>query len=631
MGGPPDGRTTVRTAVRAPLRWRASPVDLALQASRRAASGELPVAFCAEVGRRMLLAQLQFGEWVLRRVETIAFQDERTVVREMTIDLRVREDAPVFVDDGGVEYWLVPLTLMRRRTLVDFHIRTEDDQPVRMSGLRLAQQLDEAILMAAAATTTRHPNAVDARDAAVVTEFIQTLVAGRRDEVRECWDRFEATSPSGDGPLEVLRGSAVFTAAARKLRNGFTLYAFLRVDAGRHRLLRVSFVEPIRWVYQWPDLRCPTAQDPVWTYRANQRVPARYRWDRVAAALGWASTRVRFQVPSAERAASYHVEITAPPGVRIGRATLLAGRPNEPEHRLTADHEENDTLTVGLHGVEVPHGSLCRAQVDLRVQSSGWLATMAIAGLAVCAVLASATWHVARQEHPGPEQGNNMVVLLLTTAAAAATLVAHRESSGIASRLVVGVRTVAAVCIALPVVAAGFVAYTERQPDEPPEPSTSPWLLSLTIAAGVLSLHLVVVWYLSRRVERAGRPRSPWDMTPDPPVHRWFTRPSSDSHPHGPVDRNLLDATRVHHFDRPAIGIRSSEAYHERYDVTDSSLGSAVARLTALRAAPDATPSFTCGDPTRCPRRDSGACLVMTENGTWRSGFRRGRTDAPGR
>ena len=37
----------------------------------------------------------------------------------------------------------------------------------------------------------------------------------------------------------------------------------------------------------------------------------------------------------------------------------------------------------------------CAEQVDLRVQSSGWLATMAITGLAVCAVLASGAWHVA--------------------------------------------------------------------------------------------------------------------------------------------------------------------------------------------------------------------------------------------
>ncbi len=576
----------------------------------------------------MLLAQLQFSEWVLRRVETIAFQDERSVVREMTIDLRVRDDAPVFVDDADVEYWLVPLTLMRRRTLVDFHIRTEDDEPLAMPGLRLAQQLDEAILLAAAATATRQPAAVDARDATVVTGFIRDLVAGRRDEVRQCWDRFEATSPSGEGPLEVLRGSTVFTATARKLRNGFTLYAFLPCQKGRRRLLRVSFVEPIRWVYQWPDLRRPTAQEPAWTYRANQRVPARYRWDRVAATLGWAATRIRFQVPAAERAASYHVEITAPPGVRIARATLLAGRPNEPEHRVTADHEENDTLTVGLHGVEIPYGSLCRAQVDLRVQSSGWLATMAIAGLAVCAVLAAAAWQVARQEQPVPEQGNNMVVLFLTTAAAAATLVAHRESSGVAARLVVGVRTVAAVCIALPVVAAGFVTYHELEPDEPTEPSAFLWLLSLTLAAGVLSLQLVVVWFLSRRAERAGRLRSPWDMTPDPPVHQGFGRSSVDSRRHESADRHLLDAIRLHGFHRPAIGIRSSEAYHERYDVTDSSHSSAVARLTKLRATSDTTPPYTCGNPTRCPHRDSGTCLVMTENGPWWNGRRRSRADA---
>lgn len=82
---------------------------------------------------------------------TIGRSDDRTVGRELTVDLRVRDDAPVFVDEDGSRYWLVPLTL-RRRTLVAFHIRTEGGEPVRMPGPRLAQQLDEAILMAAAAS-----------------------------------------------------------------------------------------------------------------------------------------------------------------------------------------------------------------------------------------------------------------------------------------------------------------------------------------------------------------------------------------------------------------------------------------------------------------------------------------------
>ncbi|MGY1636850.1 hypothetical protein ACI78V_09370 [Geodermatophilus sp. SYSU D00742] len=159
----------------------------------------------------MLLAQLQFGEWVLRRVETIAFQDERNVARKMTVNLRVRDDAPVFVDDSNVEYWLLPLTLMRRRTLVDFHVQTEDGQPVTMPGLRLAQQLDQAVLLAAAATAAREPAAVAGDDAAIVTSFIQELVVGRREEVRRCWERFRRVDPAGEGALEALRASTVFS------------------------------------------------------------------------------------------------------------------------------------------------------------------------------------------------------------------------------------------------------------------------------------------------------------------------------------------------------------------------------------------------------------------------------------
>jgi hypothetical protein len=625
MAVQPGVGSSVDGSRRAVPQWRASPVALALDASRRAAAGELPGAFCAEVGRRVLLAQLHFGEWVLRRVETIAFQDERNVAREMTVDLRVRDDAPVFVDDEGDEFWLVPLTLMRRRTLVDFHIRTEDGAPVRMPGLRLAQQLDQAVLLAAATTVGRPPAARGGDDTAVVTGFVQELVAGPGEEVRRCWERFLHLNPSGDGPLEALRGSPLFTSTAQRMRSSFTLYVFVPVCEGRNRMLTVTFVEPIRWAYRWPRLSPPEPGHPVWEYRANQPVPLRYRWDRVAAALGFAATRVRFQVPSAERAASYHVEITAPEGVRIGRATLLAGRPNEPAHRLTADHEESDTLTVGLHGVEIPRGSLCRAQVELRVQSSGWLAVMAIAGLAVSAVLASAAWHLGRQTLPGPEQGNNMVVLLLTTAAAAATFVVHGQSSGVAARLVVGVRTVAAVCIGLPVVAAGFVAYTEAAEGEPPEPSTFPALLTLTAVSGVLSLHLVVVWWLTRRVERSGRLSSPWDMTTDSAPRR--AGRGADPHPLPPADRHLLDAIRAHRFHRPAISVRSSEAWHEQYDVTDGSTAAAVARLAALRVSPQETPAFTCADPSRCPQRDAGTCLVAPAgDGRWRPALRRSRT-----
>lgn len=595
------------------LVWRASPVELALRASVDQRAGDKPGAFCTEVGRRLLLAELEFGSWVLRRVETIAFQDERNVTRQMTVDLRVPDDAPVFVDEAGDEHWLVPLAVMRRRTMVSFHMYDEADKPITMPGLRLVQQLDQSLLLAAAAAVPR-TDGVDLASDREVTTFVQDLVAGDAAEVRGSWERYDRTA-TANSPLGALRRSPQFHALARQLRGSFSLFVFLPVREGRHRLLRVSFVEPIRWSYQLPTLRESESKDGSWDYLPQLHEPWRLRGTRALAALGLTSTRVRIQVPSAERAASYHVEVVAPPGVRIGQATLIAGRPNAPEppegekQPMTADHEESDTLTVGLHGVEVPYGSLCRAQLELRAQSAGWLAVMASAGLAITAVLASVAWHAGHQQNPGPEQDTNVVVLLLTTAAAAATLVAHRESGGVAARLLVGVRFVAAACMGLPVVAAGYITYTEQDSRAPAAPDTVLALSVLTVLAALASLYLVVVWWFSRRVERLGRPRSPWDMTPE---HRrgrprWGPgrRPAQEHE-----DRDVHEAMHRHRFDRPAIGIRSAEAWHEHYDVTDASHERAVTRLRGLGPPGGVVGAPPCADRGPCPSRHGVTCRV---------------------
>src|SRR4051812_25484643 len=77
------------------LSLTASPMRLSLESSRSLlCDGELPGPFCAEVGRRLLLAQMDFTTWVLRRVESVSFQGDHSVRRTVTVDLRVRDDAP---------------------------------------------------------------------------------------------------------------------------------------------------------------------------------------------------------------------------------------------------------------------------------------------------------------------------------------------------------------------------------------------------------------------------------------------------------------------------------------------------------------------------------------------------------
>jgi hypothetical protein len=127
-----------------------SPVALSLEAASRHREGVAPPPFCPDLGRHLLLAQSSWSDWVLRRVETVRFQEDRNVVREVTVEFRVRADAPVFTEDGK-DCWLVPLALLWRRTLVEFQISDEDDHRMTQPGLRLTQQVDQSVLLAAAA------------------------------------------------------------------------------------------------------------------------------------------------------------------------------------------------------------------------------------------------------------------------------------------------------------------------------------------------------------------------------------------------------------------------------------------------------------------------------------------------
>lgn len=152
--------------------WSLDPTDQALSVSHR--RGKLVDPLCAEIGRRLLLAEMQFNRWMVRRVEKVRFDEDRNVTRRITVDFNVREDAPVVIDRTGARFWIVPITLMRRRTVVNMRITDEYGQVLPTPGIRLTQQLDESLLLAAVATLKPE------LDYEKVLPFIRELVAGEK-------------------------------------------------------------------------------------------------------------------------------------------------------------------------------------------------------------------------------------------------------------------------------------------------------------------------------------------------------------------------------------------------------------------------------------------------------------------
>jgi hypothetical protein len=532
---------------------------------------------------------------------------------------------------------------------VNLDIRNDADESITMLGLRLAQRLDESVLRAAAVLAI--PGLWSDRQGQQIEAFITELVAGNAAEARAAMDRAVAALDDSGNPLHTLLADPVFSGVLARLRRNFTLYAMLPVAGGRHRLLRMSFDEPTDWGYQKPTLEPlpegengvryragrptleevdepaaspdePAASPDPWFSRASlrrrrERIAA--HWARryiflahVAAGLGIFPTRVRFQIPGAENAASYHFEITAPHGVRIVRATLLAGRPNDPKRHVSLDDVRGHQPTVGLHAVEIPNGSLCRAQVDLRVPTRGWLTTVLLSCIAISAVLTSVWWHLRESAAIWPDgQLTNVVLLLVTVSGASATFVAQRDAGGVAARLVTLLRAVGAMAIALPAAAAAFLVYAARATrgsESGFDATDRRAVASFSCFSIFLLLVIAFAWGRTRWAERRSvAQRSPWDQTRK--TRRKLT-----------TDFN--EAIKKFGFDTAAVGIESAEGWHERYSWTDAAQLHAVKALQG-RAMPISRDRNASGRDPAAACTCTHACAIahMCEGSTGTSGL----------
>jgi hypothetical protein len=396
----------------------------------------------------------------------------------------------------------------------------------------------------------------------------------------------------------------------------------LPVDLGRHRVLRLAFEERVEWRYQLPHLepenhghqeRPDSAH--TWEYRPLETSFWLKHW--FYQFMGWQPTRIRFLAPSAENCASYHFEFTAPEGVWVTSAAFVAGRPNlEDEGATPWDSVTSTGHSAGLHVVEVPNGSLCRAQINLRVPSRGWLSTLTVSCWAVVVVLAAAAWHARLLGTPGqwtPTQVTNIVLLLVTVCGGASTYVAQHSAGDVAARMLSGLRILGVVVLSLPAVAAVSLVFlrdhsagsgssgeggaliatpawmTQLLPSWLLDLPNSflvrdllvAWLLTLTGLGFVAALAVTTALISSRVDERRSGRDSPWDMTtvqqsPTSPRQR---KARGRKRPIPGEEMSFHDLLTELHLNKKAIGVYSAEGWHERYGWDDRAQQRALKKL----------------------------------------------------
>jgi hypothetical protein len=603
-------------------RWAIDPTEWALKVSGRISPPEeLPDALCTEMGRRLLLAELEFSNWTLRRTERLDFVRDTSLTRRLTVDLNIRDDFPVFVDLDDREHWLVPLSLMRRQTLVNLEIRDLSGKRLAIPGMALTQQLDESILLAAAATVPGAP-----ADLKALQEFVKKYVAGTHSDLLRCEKEIENPECSD---LKVFFEDELFKAILCKFRHSRTQYVFLPKVQGRHRVVMMSFDEPADWKYHWSGMK--QVDEGPWEYRPADPVPW-YEPSHLAAGFGIIPTKIRFQVPAAENAASYQLEIMPPRGLGIVKANLLAGRPNDCLSRPVV--VVANPQAVALHTFGVPKGSLCRAQVDLRIPTRGWLSKTLLSCAVVFGVLLSVLFHLSVFQGRNPilvgDAVRDAVVLLVATSAGVATMLAERDFRGFTAHLVSKLRILGATTVGLPIFVASLLIYGAANPSHSHQQLNEVLMMIATLVAFVLLAVTAVAWAGSWRDEKRAAQESgdqaqeSGDQTLETEVPLKVT---GDYH----------QAMEHYGHDRPAVGIRSAEAWHERFAWTNGLQKKAVSALR--ESAPSArAPDWCAVFKTACKNGVPGhqpksACPAMNGSAGAKAPKRRsaGATASPAR
>ena len=486
---------------------------------------------CKECGRRLLLLLLQSSSWVSHRTEHVSFRDDRSVVRRVTVEFHVPEQAPVFSGDDSQEYRLLPLSVMRRKTLVNFELRDDAGKSVVMPTLRQNQAITESMLLACADAAR---GSADPAGAGAVAGFVHQVVSGDQEALTAAYGSLK--NRTADPAVLGLADQRIFRAVLDRMADNFMLWVMIPAGAPRRRKLMFSCDEPLD-----PHYRQPGYEKAEGQYKLGDRLGA---WQPKVwcSALGLTTTRIRFPVPAAENAASFHFEIDAPKGVQIVEASLLAGRPQEAAPSF--DYVQGGFPTVGLHVIEVPNGSLSRAQIGLQVLTRGWLVNSMLASWAVCGFV------LAFAMHPAAVLGKTQdfpILILVALAGVVAGVIAQSDAKGLAAYLLRWTRALAIVAAILPLVATTFIALGTVQRSH-----VAPALWTAAVIGGVIAALLTAVCVLSWRRQRQVV-CSPWEQS----------RARRDI-PKQPA--NFAVAALEHHYDKPAVRVDSAEGWHAKFD-----------------------------------------------------------------
>jgi hypothetical protein len=275
-------------------------------------AGEIAVGFAALLTRQ--------AAWRHRRVETITVLSHEQVRRSVSVDFTVplehREDVQL-----AERQWIVPLAVLAKRSLVHFDLRSEDETAVPLlrsdEARSVARELLYLMLDLDLGDREEPPGEVAGALEARAGALIERVLASGPDDA-------EVVGAQVDALADRLPG---FAALAGPLTRGFLLCAMLD-DVSRRRVIKFAYDEPLarpgRWSHFYGTSGCTEAA----SYHVELVVPDGMR-ARTSEMVDNSSGEVLAVGPrDADRPGLHYVadrEVDMEPGLRVHYGTERSG------------------------------------------------------------------------------------------------------------------------------------------------------------------------------------------------------------------------------------------------------------------------------------------------------------------
>jgi hypothetical protein len=213
---------------------------------------------------------------------------------------------------------------------------------------------------------------------------------------------------------------------------------------------------------------------------------------KVLQGLGWRTHPIELAVPAVASGASFHLEIQAPEGVQIRRASLEAFHEKTAVRRYTLrgarSLQRAHLYLGGLAPTSVGH-----AVISLKPRTTTMVRALALLSLASFAVLALVRWKFTPIVTNAYGSSENVVPLLLVLPSFLAASIARSGESSMTTSMVFGLRALANLVALWPLAAAALLAVGRTWPH-----AADVWTV-LLIGAGLSSALLMVTWRLNGR------------------------------------------------------------------------------------------------------------------------------------